>query len=357
MDFQRVCIESLGYTLPAEVWTTDLVEEKLDPLYRRLKLPVGRLELMTGIEKRGFWPVATPPSAISVNSARLALDAAENLSVNVECLIHGSVCRDFLEPATACTVHHQLGLREDCLIYDVSNACLGIISGMIQAACMIESGQIKSAIVVGSEGGRQLVEATISALNSDKTLTRKSIKNAIASLTIGSASAAVVLTHESISKTKNRLTTATSLANTKHHDLCQSDQDQAGAAMQPLMQTDSEVLMREGVETGKRNFKNFLNQSGWRIEDIDRTVCHQVGTAHRKLMLQSLELDPQHDFPTFQFLGNTGAAALPSAFAIGCEQNFFKPGQNIAWLGIGSGINCTMMGIEWNESRIGSGKM
>ena len=115
--------------------------------------------------------------------------------------------------------------------------------------------------------------------------------------------------------------------------------------------------MREGVDTGKRNFERFLQQSGWSAETIDRTVCHQVGTAHRKLMLESLGLEPEGDFPTFQFLGNTGAAALPSAFAIGCEENFFQPGQNIAWLGIGSGINCTMMGIEWHESRIASGEM
>jgi 3-oxoacyl-[acyl-carrier-protein] synthase-3 len=357
MKFKHVCIESLGYTLPAETWTSALVEQKLEPLYRRLKLPEGRLELMTGIEQRGFWAPGTRPSEVSVNSGRLAIEAASNNAIEIDCLIHGSVCRDFLEPATACTVHHQLGLPEDCLIYDVSNACLGILSGMIQAACMIESGQIKSALIVGSEGGRQLVEATIASLNQDDTLTRKTIKNAIASLTIGSASAAVVLTHDSISQTKNRLTTATSLANTKFNDLCQSDQDQAGAQMQPLMQTDSEVLMREGVDTGKRNFQNFLQQSGLSVDSIDATVCHQVGTAHRKLMLESLGLQPENDFATFQFLGNTGAAALPSAFAIGCEQNFFKPGQKIAWLGIGSGINCTMMGIQWNESRVGAGQM
>lgn len=353
MNFEHVCIESLGYTLPSETWSSADVEQKLGPLYQRLKLPAGRLELMTGIERRGFWPVGTFPSDVSVKSGRAALTAAANDRIEIGCLIHGSVCRDFLEPATACTVHHQLGLPADCLIYDVSNACLGILSGMIQAAALIESGQIQSALIVGSEGGRQLVESTIASLNADPSLTRKTIKNAIASLTIGSASAAVVLTHDSISQTKNYLRTASTLANTKFNDLCQSDQDQAGTAMQPLMQTDSEVLMREGVDTGQRNFEKFLKQSKWSVQSIDRTVCHQVGTAHRKLMLESLNLDPQNDFPTFQFLGNTGAAALPSAFAIGCEQNFFTPQQKIAWLGIGSGINSTMMGIEWNQSRVG----
>ena len=137
MNFKHVCIESLAYTLPAETWTSAQVEEKLEPLYSRLKLPAGRLELMTGIEKRGFWASGTSPSEVSVNSGRLALEAAMNDAIKIDCLIHGSVCRDFLEPATACTVHHQLGLPSNCLIYDVSNACLGILSGMIQALSLI----------------------------------------------------------------------------------------------------------------------------------------------------------------------------------------------------------------------------
>ena len=208
MNYSSVCIESFGYTVPSEIWSSDDVEQKLEPLYQRLKLPAGRLELMTGISERRFWPANVRPSQPSVSSCRLALEAAGFDREQVGCLIHASVCRDFLEPATACTVHHQLGLPESAVIYDVSNACLGIMNGMLQAANMIELGQIKAALVVGSEGGRQLVQTTIDTLNRDETLTRKSIKSAIASLTIGSASCAVLLTHESISKSKNRIVAA-----------------------------------------------------------------------------------------------------------------------------------------------------
>ena len=124
MKFQSVCIESLGYTLPSENWTSADVEQKLSPLYQRLKLPEGRLELMTGIARRGFWPPDVRPSQVSVRSCMAALEAADIDPASIGCLVHGSVCRDFLEPATACTVHHQTGLTPDCLIYDVSNACL-----------------------------------------------------------------------------------------------------------------------------------------------------------------------------------------------------------------------------------------
>ncbi len=355
MRYTDVCLEAFGYTIPNEIWTSADVESKLTPLYQRLKLPEGRLELMTGIQERRFWPIEVRPSQVSVKSCRRAIEAAAIDPVDIGCLIHGSVCRDFLEPATACTVHNQLGLPRSAFIYDVSNACLGILSGMIQAANMIQLGQIKAALVVGSEGGRQLVENTIETLNHDTTLTRKSIKSAVASLTIGSASCAVLLTHQSISKTNNLLESAAVNANTAYHDLCQSHNDQAGADMQPLMKTDSELLMRQGVQTGVDTMVDFLKTSEISINEIDRTVCHQVGTAHRKMMLESLGLSPETDFPTFSWLGNTGSAALPISMAIGAEKEFIRPGDRVAMLGIGSGINCTMMNVRWNKSLVGAG--
>jgi 3-oxoacyl-[acyl-carrier-protein] synthase-3 len=354
MRYQNVCLESIGYVLPEEVWTTSEVEKKLSPLYERLKLPEGRLELMTGIAERRFWARGITSGQLSVESCKLAMEAAEIDASQIGCLIHGSVCRDFLEPATACSVHHKTGLPPDCLIYDVSNACLGILSGMIQAANMIELGQIKAALIVGSEGGRQLVENTIHTLNNDLSLTRKSIKNAIASLTIGSASVAVLLTHDSISKSKNRMIGAAVRAHTQHHELCQSHEDQVGASMAPLMETDSEALLEAGVAAGVDTLAPFLEQTQWEAKDIDRTVCHQVGTAHRKLMLDSLSIDPEIDYPTFSWLGNTGSAALPSALAVACEKEFIVGGQKVGLLGIGSGINCTMIGVEWYESRVAS---
>ena len=354
MKYSKVCIESFGYTIPEEIWTSSDVEEKLSPLYKRLRLPEGRLELMTGIRERRFWPRETRPSELSVSSCKSALDAAEFSPTEVGCLIHGSVCRDFLEPATACTVHHQVGLPADCFIYDVSNACLGILTGIVQAANMIELGQIKSALIVGSEGGRQLVETTIDTLNRDESLTRKSVKPAVASLTIGSASCAVLLTHESISKTKNRLVAAAVQANTQHHDLCQSHNDQAGADMAPLMQTDSEKLMHHGVETGVATLPTFLSESEWSTDDIDRTICHQVGVAHQKLMLQSLGINPDLDFQTFPWLGNTGSVALPITMAVACDQGFIQPDEKVAWLGIGSGINCMMLSVDWKKTLVAS---
>ncbi len=259
MRYQNVCIESFGYTLPEEIVTSEDLERRLAPLYERLRLPEGRLELITGIRERRFWQRGTMPSDKSVLSGEKALEVAGIDRNYVGALIHGSVCRDYLEPATACSVHHRLGLGAQCMIYDLSNACLGLLNGIVQVANMIELGQIRAGLVVGTESGRQLVENTIDALNESHELTRNQIKLAIASLTIGSGSCAVLLVDRRLSRTDNRLVAGTVRANTQHHQLCHSGRDESvGGDMKPLMDTDSEQLMKEGIRTGAETFQDFL---------------------------------------------------------------------------------------------------
>jgi 3-oxoacyl-[acyl-carrier-protein] synthase-3 len=342
MRYQRVAIENLAHTLADDVVTTTEIERRLAPLYARLRLPAGRLELMTGIRERRFFPSGCSIGEISIRTANRAIEASGIDRRHFGALVHGSVCRDYLEPATACSVHHALGLPANCAVYDVSNACLGILTGALQIANMIELSQIRAGIVVGTECGRSLVENTIATLNADRSLNRSTIKDSIASLTIGSASAAIVLCDRELSRTSNRLVAATVHSDTTHHSLCHSE------GLSHVMQTDSEQLMRAGVATGMATFEQFLDDAGWSRDKIDRTFCHQVGVAHRKLLLESLRLDPTRDFATFEYLGNTGSAALPATMSIGIEQGFVTPGQNIAMLGIGSGINCTMLAVEWN---------
>src|SRR5205814_4275542 len=135
---------------------------------------------------------------------------------------------------------------------------------------------------------------------------------AFASLTIGSASAAVLLVHEDLSRTGNHLIAASARAHTAHHELCAGGHESSpGGQSQILMQTDAEQLLVQGLAAGAATFNEFLAASDWQGERIDKTICHQVGGTHRRLMLESLGLTPERDYATFSWLGNTGSVALP----------------------------------------------
>ncbi|MGO8752632.1 MAG: 3-oxoacyl-ACP synthase III [Thermoguttaceae bacterium] len=351
MRYQNVCLEALTYTLPEEIVRSAEIEARLEPLYTRLRLPEGRLELMTGIMERRFWPPGTLPGQASIRTAEKAIGLAGIDRKEIGALIHGSVCRDYLEPATASGVHQKLGLSAECLVYDVSNACLGLLNGLIQVANMIELGQIRCGLIVGTESGRTLVESTIDRLNRDTSLTRDDVKLALASLTIGSGSAAVVLVDRTLSRTGNRLLGGTFRTNTVFAHLCQSAPDETiGGGPQLLMWTDSGSLLHEGVRTAKDAYPAFLDTIGWQPCDIDKTFCHQVGRAHQKLLFETLELNPSIDYSTLSFLGNTGSVALPMTAALGIENGHVKPNDRIALLGIGSGINVLMLGVDWRKT-------
>ncbi|MGL6196235.1 MAG: 3-oxoacyl-ACP synthase III [Thermoguttaceae bacterium] len=347
MKYQNVCVESFTYTLPEEILTTTELEQRLVPTYERLKLPEGRLELLTGIRERRLWPSGTLPGDQSVKTCQKLLAETEIDPSKVGALIHASVCRDFLEPATACGVHRRVGLPASCAIFDVSNACLGIATGMTQIAAMIELGEIEAGIVVGTESSRSLLDATVEMLNTDHSIDRKSIKKAFASLTIGSGSAAVLLTHKNISRTGLKLVGGVVHSNTAMSGLCESRTDQSGGdSMSPIMWTDSEQLMHEGIKTAKTAWNRFLVETGWSVDSINRFFTHQVGKQHQQLLFDTLGIDITKNFSTLEFLGNTGSVAMPTAAAIGLEKQPMNPGERIALFGIGSGINVVMLALE-----------
>ncbi|HEY1784737.1 MAG TPA: 3-oxoacyl-[acyl-carrier-protein] synthase III C-terminal domain-containing protein, partial [Pirellulales bacterium] len=137
------------------------------------------------------------------------------------------------------------------------------------------------------------------------------------------------------------------------HGLCHSGRDESVAGdMRPLMDTDSERLMLEGIRMGQETFGDFQQELNWSAADIDKTFCHQVGSTHRKLMFEALGLDLAIDFPTVEMLGNTGSVALPMAMALGIEQGHLVKDDHVALLGIGSGINVLMLAVDWQRSCI-----
>lgn len=346
MKFSQVAIESIAYALPDEVWTSADVEAKLASVYERLRLPEGRLELMTGIKERRFWPAGTPASVASAKAGEAVLAKSSFKREQIDLLIHSAVCRDRLEPATASYVHGLLGLSGGTQIFDVSNACLGFLNAMVIAASMIESGQIERALICSGENGRPLVENTLQQLQNPE-LTRKTIKPYFANLTIGGGAVAAVLCRKDLAPVSSpQLHAAVVETDTSHNELCQGDS--AGDALEML--TDSEELLVAGIGVATRAWARFTEATAWTAETPDRVITHQVGKAHTRELFNALNLDLEKDYATFETLGNVGSVSCPITLARAIEDGAYGPGQKAALLGIGSGLSSLMLAVEWPES-------
>lgn len=348
MKFEHVNIDCFGYALPPEIVTTESIERQLQPLYERLKLPVGRLELMSGIRERRLWKEGTMPSDAAT---RAGIDALESSSVareDIDLLINCSVCRDFLEPATAAVVHRNLNLSTGCQIFDISNACLGILSGMTVAASMIESGAVKAALLVAGENSRSLLQSTISLMLNDGSLTRQGIKPLLASLTIGSGAVAVVLARQDLSSAGHRLLGGASGTFSAYSHLCLGNADRGMQDNhETLMMTDAEALMHCGVEAAAEVWQKFCSELSITGEDVSCFCAHQVGSAHRKLLFEQLRIELSKDYSTLENFGNTGSVSCPLTAALAVESGAVGAGDIMAMLGIGSGISSVMLAVRW----------
>ncbi len=344
MKFNNVCIESYAYELPDTIISSDHIEEELTLVYERLKLSKGRLQLMTGINERRVWAPGTKPSDLSTLAAKSAFKKSKINPCDIDLLIHASVCRDFLEPATATVVHHNLELKKECMIFDLSNACLGVINAISIAAQMIESKMIRNALIVSGENSGPLYYSTINALKEDVNINRKDIKKYIANLTIGSAATAIILS--SSDHTKNfaaEILGGVFNSDTSANHLCRG----SGDTSELFMQTDSEELLHYGVNLGRDTFLKFKNLN--LMNKIDLVLTHQVGVAHEKISLESLELEKHKTFKTYPTLGNTGSSALPITMMKAHENGVINKGDEILMLGIGSGLVSIFLGVKWNS--------
>ena len=346
MLYSKVYIDSFGYELAPNVITSDDLENRLEPLYEALHFQKGQLKAITGIHESRLWDSNYKMHEGATKAGEKAIKASGISPELIGMLGYGGVCRDNLEPATACAVSHGLGLGPETHVYDVSNACLGILNGIVQTANAIELGQIKAGLVVACESARQIIDTTIDHLL--KTKDMDDFKKKIATLTGGSGAAAVLLTDESISDRGHRLLGGVIRSATEHYKLCRWGPDTGMPAGAPyVMETDSTGVLQNGVALAIKTFKAFKEELSWSDDKPDKIICHQVGATHQKTMLEAVGIPEKKDFTTFKYLGNIGSVSLPITAAIASEREFLVQNDLVGFLGIGSGLNCLMLGIKW----------
>lgn len=353
MKYSKVHLEALTYELAPVVVSSLELESRLEKTYKALHLQPGQLEAFTGIKERRWWEPGFKLSDGAARAGRKALEASGLKASDLGALVYGGVCREQFEPATACAVAEQLGVGRDAAVFDVSNACLGVLNGIVDVANRIELGHIKAGLVVSCETAREINDATIERMSQDAGL--ESFKDSLATLTGGSGAVAALLTDGSFGPKRRRLVGGAYRAAPEHHRICRWGLEPIAMhngykdrkPVEQVMRTDAVAVLKNGVSLGKQCWDDFLRNVAWSREAVDKVVCHQVGRAHQNEILSAFGVAPEKDFTTFEFLGNIGTVSLPLTAALAEEREALVPGDKVGWLGIGSGLNCLMLGWEW----------
>ncbi|HCW45012.1 MAG: 3-oxoacyl-ACP synthase III [Planctomycetia bacterium] len=349
-SLQNTHLAAFGVEMAPCVITSQSIEERMESTWNSLGIPQGQIEQLTGVKERRWWPEKTSISEMSARAASKALQHAGMNIGDVDRIIYAGVCREGFEPATACAVADHLGANSTVELHDLSNACLGAMDGVVLASDAISTGRHQVTLVVCCESAREIVEIACQKMENNPGMDQ--FTRSLATWTGGSGAAAILLVSGSISDKGPLFLGSGHGSDASMHRLCRWGVEEVPesphrADRREYMETDAIGVLRYGVQLGMKTWDRFLSQMNWSSSDIDRTICHQVGSAHREEILPALGLTAEQDFITYPYLGNIGTVSIPMTAALAQERGFLTEGQKVAFLGIGSGLVCRMLAWEW----------
>jgi len=113
------------------------------------------------------------------------------------------------------------------------------------------------------------------------------------------------------------------------------------------MVTHGHELLTAGLGLAARTWKKAISELGWKIEDFDHCVLHQVSKVHTEQFCKIVGLTIDQVFRLYPHFANIGPAGVPIVLSKLNDEGQLKSGERIALMGIGSGLNCTMAELIW----------
>ncbi|AKK66184.1 MULTISPECIES: 3-oxoacyl-ACP synthase III [Xanthomonas translucens group] len=338
MLFNNVSIAGLAHIDAPHTLTSKQINERLQPTYDRLGIRTDVLGDVAGIHARRMWDADMQASDAATLAARKAMTDAGITAGQVGLLVNTSVSRDYLEPSTASIVSGNLGVGEECVTFDVANACLAFINGMDIAARMIERGEVDYALVVDGETANLVYEKTLERMTSPD-VTAQEFRDELAALTLGCGAAAMVMARAELVPDAPRYRGGVTRSATEWNTLCRGNLDR--------MVTDTRMLLIEGLKLAQKTFVAAMQALGWVVDELDQFVIHQVSLPHTQAFIKNFGIDPRKVMTIFGEHGNIGPASVPIVLSKLRELGRLKKGDRIALMGIGSGLNCSMAEVVW----------
>ncbi len=232
---------------------------------------------------------------------------------NVDLVIHGSIARQYFEPATAMEVAARLGLQRTHA-FDVTAACVGHLEAIQAAAAYLAlHDRYRTALVCTAELFRQFLDYDIQSV---KDLYMKS-----AGLTVGNAAACVLVSKSAFARGCIRLESIETYTVPDHWHLCQAPIDGKFAS-------SSIELMRLGRLIPPW-LTSVLAKAGWNAESVDHYVFHQPSVMMVRKIIADTGGDPDRGIYTHPLYGNTASASVGVTYNQLLQERTLKPGDKL----------------------------
>ncbi len=328
-----VAIRGAGYALPPERWSSAAVERRVRAENPGLRFAPGVLTLVSGVRERRYADAATNASDLAAAAGRRALDDAGRRPDEVDLLVFAAASQDLAEPAT-CHIVQEL-LSTHAAVFDVKNACNGFLNGVQIAEALVALGQHRVALVVTGEIPSRGIRWTAPD--------RAALVENLPAYTMGDAGGAVVLER---SADASGIIFRRFLAESRFWPLATVP---GGGTRHPrgdehtYLRGDGAGLKAAFVALGPGLLHAALAETGIAMDEIAAFLVHQVSLPYLRDFAAHTGIPPDRLVVTIDELGNMASASLPVAFVRARECGRIRPGDLVAWIGLGAGISAGVL--------------
>lgn len=338
----RTRVASAGRCLPTTRLTTD---ELMASTRHRTHIDLERL---TGIRERRVSTGEDDSYSLAVAAARDCLGRSGRPAASIEAVINCSITKyrdgldQWLEPTVSGAVAQAVGAT-GAITFDLSNACAGMLSGVMVLNNWIRQGIVERGMVVSGEYISQLGK---NAAHHVRTV----MSRELASLTLGDAGAALLLERAPDGGGGISLAGFTTVAD--HSRLCLAYG--AGADPGARMFTQARAIHKTAIADLPVLLREALDSAGIAFSDIDRVIVHQTSArAIKKGMVeltQTLGSAPRHRAViTVDHYGNTASTTHTVALIEEIEAGRIRPGETVALIALASGLEIGVVLLTVDE--------
>ena len=319
---RRAVVESIGHYLPNRIVENSEFEATLETNDTWIRS-------RTGIERRHFAAENETTSDMGIKAAQAALANANCTVDDVDAIILATSTADLTFPSAATMVQNGLGMRHG-FAFDVQAVCAGFLYALTTANSMIASGQANRILVIGAETFSKLMDWT---------------DRGTCVLFGDGAGAMLIAAQHDESSDRGILATALR-SDGRYKDILYVD---GGISLQTTgyLRMQGKEVFRHAVEKLSAIALETLEKAGLTTEDVDWIVPHQANKRILEGLSKRLRIPMDKVVMTVNNHGNTSAASIPLAMAVGVQNKLIKTGDVVVTGAIGGGLAWGTAVIRW----------
>lgn len=326
-------ISAIDYYLPSQIVKTRDMMAETKP--ERLGFSDTMIEDMVGIFEVRHASDEQKPSTLATIAAEKALAKFEGNPDEIDLIIFCAIDRDYVEPSTAHVVQKNLGLK-NAVCFDVTNACLGFMTGIQIANAAISSRTARNVLVCTGERSSDVTKNFMPQLqDSDQ---RGIFFDKIGALTVGDAGVAAVI---SPSERESGIKSLNFSSDGRLSELCYYKYDQNIPEGQMLMKEISNAILDAHRNLLPRTYED-ANIEG---KDISCLITHQVGKRPWERYPKIMGVPKDNMTKTFDTLGNITSATFGVNYAKALECGKINQGDLVMAAMAGSGLSVCQVAI------------